>query len=206
MNLHKPKFILIAIAVLFFTPLLLAVLMRSAWWDFKPSRFLNLGTLVQPPVALPVAGLDLQYSRSGAPFAKNKHWVLLYPFPATCDSACQRAVTGLRQIHIATGRDRRHVSIWLLTPEQTAAETQQLLLNIYPGFEILIDSSGETMEVLAQLGDKPPGRNRVLQDGQAFLLDPATHIILHYTSGFDPNDIKNDLDRLLAWSGKELNK
>ncbi len=203
MKRQNPRLVLIAIGLLFFAPLLLAVLMRSAWWDFRPSNFSNLGTLVQPQVAMPVSGLDLQYSPSGAPFAKKNQWVLLYPFPTTCDSSCQQDVTGLRQIHIATGQDRVHVSVWLLTPQQSTPETQQLLLNIYPGFEILIDTSGDAMNTLASLADKPSGGGLFLPDGQAFLLDPASNIILRYAAGFDPNDVKQDLDRLLAWSGRE---
>ena len=197
MNLSNPKFVPTAIALLFFTPLLLAVLMRSGWWDFKPSSFGNLGTLVQPPVALPMANLDLQYSRSGELRGSRVQWVLLYPFPVTCDSSCRRAVTGLRQIHKATGRDRRRVAVWLLTPERTALETQNMLVGIYPGFDILIDSSGEAGRTLAALGDNTGSRHRFLQREQAFLLDPATNIVLRYTPGFDPNDINKDLDRLL---------
>ena len=203
MNLQSPKFVLITIALLFFTPLLLAVLMRSGWWDFKPSSFSNRGTLVQPPVALPMAKLDLQYARSGKLRGNRDQWVLLYPFPVTCDSACQRAVTGLRQIHKAAGRDRPRVALWLLTPQQTSLETQNMLVGIYPGFDILIDSSGEAGLTLAALEDDTGTRDRLLQRGQAFLLDPATNIILRYTPDFDPNDINKDLDRLLTWSATD---
>ena len=66
--MQNPRILLIIIATLFAAPLLLAVLMRSSWWDFKPSELSNRGILVQPPVALdlnslvPVAGADEQGS------------------------------------------------------------------------------------------------------------------------------------------------
>jgi hypothetical protein len=57
MNSRNPRFVLAAIALLFIAPLLLAVLMRSSWWDFKPSETTNRGILVEPPMALPLSAL-----------------------------------------------------------------------------------------------------------------------------------------------------
>ena len=203
MNLENPKFVLITIALVFFTPLLLAIMMRSSWWDFEPSGSANRGTLVQPPIALPVTGLDVQYAPSYNTNDVPDQWIMLYPFPGECQQRCQSDVAGLRQIHIAVGRNRARVAVWLLSPGQTSLEVQKKLVSLYPEFNILNDPAGEAADILAATGAPISPSGDFWQSGQAFLLDPATNIILLYTSGFDPNDIKQDLDRLLNWSGKE---
>jgi hypothetical protein len=36
--------------------------------------------------------------------------------------------------------------------------------------------------------------------GSLYLLDPLGNIMMFYAAGFDPNDLKKDLKRLLTWS------
>lgn len=198
--MQNPRLVLIVIAVLFFGPLLLALLMRSEWWDFRPSSLSNRGTLVQPPSALPLEAISvLPNSRAGA---TTGAWVVLYSLPAECHEACQKTVTGLRQLHLATGRHRDQVEIWLLASRQPPPQTLALLRAIYPRFRLLLDASGEAGRVLAGLGGAPDDPQSRLA-GQAFLLDPEANIILRYAPDFHPHDISQDLDRLLTWAATE---
>lgn len=195
--MQNPKLVLIVIALLFFGPLLLALLMRSEWWDFRPSGLSNRGTLVQPPAALPLDSIQAlpnspQGARAGA-------WVVLYSLPSECHEACQKSVTSLRQLHLATGRHRERVEIWLLASRQPAPRTLALLRGIYPRFHLLLDAGGEAGRVLADLGGAPGDPLA----GQAFLLDPQANIILRYAPDFHPHDISQDLDRLLTWAATE---
>jgi peroxiredoxin len=195
--MQNPKLVLIVIAVMFFGPLLLALLMRSEWWDFRPSSLSNRGTLVQPPAALPLESIKaLPNSPEGASAGA---WVVLYSLPADCPEACQKTVTGLRQLHLATGRHRDRVEIWLLARRQPAAQTLDVLGSIYPEFHLLLDASGEAGRVLTGLGEAA-GDSLA---GQAFLLDPRANIILRYAPDFHPHEISQDLDRLLTWAATE---
>jgi len=198
MNFQNPKFVLVAIGLLFFTPLLLAILMRSDWWDFRPDSLSNRGQLVQPPVSLEGMGGRVQYTRQTDSLGVARQWVVLFPFPANCERECQKSVIGLRQIHLAAGRNRNKLAIWLLSPRQVNSEVLSKLLAIYTEIDIRIDENQKIFELLARIQGASD-----LQYGQAFLLDPAANIILRYQPGFDPNDINKDLDRLLAWSGKD---
>jgi hypothetical protein len=198
--MQNPRLVLIVIAVLFFGPLLLALLMRSEWWDFKPSSLSNRGTLVQPPAALPLESIKaLPNSPDGA---RAGAWVVLYSLPDACHEECQGAVTGLRQLHLATGRHRDRVEIWLLASRQPPAQTLAVLGGIYPEFRLLLDASGEAGRVLAGLGGVP-GDPQSWPAGQAFLLDPQANIILRYAPDFHSHDISQDLDRLLTWAATE---
>ena len=45
-QLRRNRMLLVAIFALFFIPLLLAMLMRSEWWDFTPPGTTNAGRLL----------------------------------------------------------------------------------------------------------------------------------------------------------------
>ena len=51
-QIRRNRMLLVAIFALFFIPLLLAVLMRSQWWDFAPAGTTNAGRLLEPAVPL----------------------------------------------------------------------------------------------------------------------------------------------------------
>jgi len=198
--MQNPRLVLIVIAVLFFGPLLLALLMRSEWWDFRPSSLSNRGSLVQPPVDFPLHAVTaLPDTTAGA---TTGAWVVLYSLPAECHEACQKTVTALRQLHLATGRHRDRVEIWLLASRQPPAQTLAVLGGIYPEFRLLLDASGEAGRVLAGLGGPAQDPQTPLA-GLAFLLDPQANIILRYAADFHPHDISQDLDRLLTWAATE---
>lgn len=198
--MQNPKLVLIVIALLFFGPLLLALLMRSEWWDFRPSSLNNRGTLVQPPAEFPLRAISVLRHSQAEP--TTGVWVVLYSLPGKCHEACQKSVTSLRQLHLATGRHRDRIEIWLLAARHPAPRTLSLLGGIYPEFRLLLDASGAAGRVLAGLGGAP-GDPQVRLAGQAFLLDPEANIILRYAPDFHPRDISQDLDRLLTWAATE---
>jgi cytochrome oxidase Cu insertion factor (SCO1/SenC/PrrC family) len=197
MNLKNPRLVLLAIFLLFFGPVLLAVLMRSAWWDFTPAVRSNLGTLVQPPQASAIEDVAMIHPVEANP--DQGRWTILYPFPGECDHACRDTVSMLRQVHVSTGRHRERVSVMLLAPADVAAATVSEFIDIYPEFLIAKDAHGAIAGALATVSVLPGD----FGDGRTFLLDPAGNIILAYASGFDPNHVKQDLKRLLTWSAQD---
>ena len=125
---------------------------------------------------------------------------MLYPLLASCTKPCLADLANLRQVHLATGRMRNRVAVWLLSPTRLSEDQKNQLLAVYSEADILIDSKGEADRLLNSMAG-PDGNQ--FGGGEAFLLDPSTNIILRYTPGFDPNDIAKDLDRLLTWSSTE---
>jgi len=201
MNLQNPRLVLLVIALLFFAPLLLAVLMRSEWWDFRPGGFSNRGTLVQPPVLLGLGHLDFQYPEAGIGESGRPKWIVLYPFPGACDRECRQDVSSLRQVHLATGRNQDRVAVVLLVQQAMPPEVLRDLVNIYPDFVIALDTAGAAAAILPDLSTNIT--NSAFGDRRAFLLDPPGNIILGYAPGFDPNHINKDLKRLLTWSAQD---
>jgi cytochrome oxidase Cu insertion factor (SCO1/SenC/PrrC family) len=203
MNLQNPKLVLLVIVLLFFGPLLLAIAMRSDWWDFKPSEFSNRGTLVQPPVEVDMELLEIQYPEPAVRNKSGGKWTVLYPLSGACDRACRIDVSSLRQVHTATGRNRDRVAVLLVAQQEVPAAALVDLVNIYPEFIIGADKTGMLAALLPALTSDPTVAR--FGDGRAFLLDPPGNIILGYATGFDPDHINKDLKRLLTWSIQDEN-
>jgi hypothetical protein len=208
MKHSRQRLTLIGIALLFFGPLVIATLMQSDWWDYRPPGLRNAGTLVRPPVPVSFPALHGEQAISTGPTATDAgqpRWSLLYPLNGDCPQSCIDDVTRLRQLHIATGRHVDRIQIVLLRntsfPEDIAAE----LNSIYPQFALLEDHDGLATVALQTAAE------RVLKDtgdhnrsgtepGWTWLIDPLGNVMLAYFPGQDPSDIRKDLKRLLAYS------
>lgn len=193
---------LVTLALLFFVPLFVAMMMQSQWWGFQPRRMINAGQMVQPPVPLELEQAKVLYPPDAGPELLRGKWLMLYPYDGQCDQACMGDVTGLRQVHKAAGRNRKRVGIALLSPRDISVESRARLTAIYSQFVLLSDPAGTTAAVLA-LASAGSLQGDTGAQGRGFLLDPAGNIILAYAPGFDPSDINKDLKRLLRWSGQD---
>jgi hypothetical protein len=196
------RLVLIVISALFISPLVLAWLMYTGTIGFKPGSVQNYGELVQPPVpvdwqnivsSLPT-GNGLNNPDNAASF--SGFWIVLHVMPADCLSPCQEAIYGLRQVHRASGRDQHRIRIALLLAGAGPFESTAKLRDIYPKFQLLEGSGGDIPPVFEAIADKFSSAST----GSSFLIDPMGNIMMFYAAGFDPNDLKKDLKRLLKWS------
>jgi hypothetical protein len=189
---------LILIAALFIVPLALAWMMYSGVIDYRPGSTRNHGRLVEPPqpVVWSDARIDGQALTEGQnPFAG--HWVLLHAVPDPCDESCRAAVTDLRQVHRAAGRDQARIQVALLLARSDAA-AENRLREIYPAFRLVNDTGRRlwpTLDAIAAQSAAPGAA-----EGGTFLVDPLGNIMMAYEAGSDPNGLKKDLKRLLTWS------
>lgn len=197
----KNRLMLVSIALLFFVPLAVAMLMQSDWWGYQPAQTTNRGLLVDPPVTLNIDSLAVQHEASVHP--GRTPWTLVMPIPAVCDQSCVDAVSGLRQIHRAAGRHQQDLSIALISRTALAAQEVARLNSIYPEFRLL---SADALVPDALITDvlKAAGA-QVTQpfSGHAMILDPASKLILVYPPPLRATDINKDLKRLFKYSGED---
>lgn len=196
--LNSPRVALVVIASIFILPLVLAWLMFSGVIDFKLASTRNLGLLVEPP--LPLSWNDLDEPGTGRDSPADTfagHWLVLHAVPGTCDASCIEAIVGLRQVHRAAGRYRSRIRLGLLVAAPTRELTRQLQA-IYHDFHLLDSPSDRLWETLGQAaGAAQPA---VAAAGGTFLVDPMGRIMMYYPPDSDPNDLRQDLKRLLTWS------
>lgn len=190
----SPRVSLLIIAGMFVLPLALAWLMYSGTIEYNPVNTRNLGELVKPPVPVPLDTLQPAVTGSMPIDSLREHWVVAYRLPATCDEACIGDVTALRQVHRASGKNQSRLRVLLLGAEPGAAGTA--LLDVYPSFVLAARPGGEfgtRLDTVASEFGAPSERS-------LYLLDPLGNIMLFYAPGFDANNLKKDLKRLLTWS------
>lgn len=190
----SPRIALIIIAGLFVLPLALAWLMYSGAIDYQPAETRNLGALVEPPVPAAIESLDVR-DMNGQPAGDwSEHWMVLYATPEPCEADCLADAAGLRQVHRAAGRNQQRIRLLLLGP---GAQSQSGALGeLYPAFLLASDAGGSVTAAL----DAVSAAQGASTPGSLYLLDPLGNIMMFYAAGFDPNDLKKDLKRLLTWS------
>ena len=187
----SPRIALLIIAALFIVPLVFAWLMYSGTIAYQPAQTRNLGNLVKPPV--PVSWDTPQVTGSpdnGAEPGLGGHWVVLKDISGPCGPDCVVEVTALRPVHRAAGRHQGRIRLALLLPDNPPPALADELTRIYPQFLVLEDPSGQLRSALA----------RAAAGHRDYLIDPLGNIMMSYARGSDPNDLKQDLKRLLTWS------
>jgi cytochrome oxidase Cu insertion factor (SCO1/SenC/PrrC family) len=200
-----PRLTLLIIASLFVLPLLLAWLMYSGSLNFEPGAGKNLGTLVEPPLAIDWKRFVTARSTDGSSHSDHEvadnlleHWVILYPVPAACNETCKHWLSALRQIHRAAGRHQPRIRLALVLEESHSEEITELLVAIYGKFSLLTNPSGSMLNVLQEI--REPLKTSLNTGAGTYLIDPLGNIMMAYTADTDPNDIRLDLKRLLTWS------
>ena len=194
----SPRVALVVIAALFILPLVLAWLMYTGTIEFQPGTTRNLGQLVQPPRPVSWQGVQVDGATEPAPaevFAE--HWLVLHAVPNPCADACLRDIAGLRQVHLASGRQQSRIRLALLQ-DLTDDDSARNLQAIYAAFSVLENPDGTLWHILQSVvQEAQPGAP---VRGSTYLIDPLGNIMMLYAAGYDPNDLKNDLKRLLTWS------
>ena len=190
----SPRVSLVIIAAIFLLPLLLAWFMYSGTIDYKPSTMRNFGQLVEPPIpldwqeAILLPGGDEPGQDAAEAF--STHWVILYPVPDPCLDTCLQAVSALRQIHRAAGRQQARIRIALLIRDNGSTDVESTLRDTYSRFQLIRDPDGKVTSTLQRATVEP---------GAVYLIDPLGNIMMTYKEGADPNNLKQDLKRLLTW-------
>jgi hypothetical protein len=193
---------LVLIAAMFILPLVLAWLMQSGAIDFKPESARNLGDLVEPPVpadweeSLIFVPAINNASRDELSVFFDRHWVILHVIPSPCPSSCLEAISALRQIHKASGRNQSRIRIALLLQSDNHPETISRVGEIYHLFQLAENPNGNIRSILEDVANNFSTR----AEGSSYLIDPIGNIMMFYEAGSDPNNLKNDLKRLLTWS------
>lgn len=195
----SPRLALLIIASMFMLPLAVAWLMYSGVIDYNPVETRNLGELVQPAVPVTLENLEWNGADKTPGEALGGHWVILYALPSECDDACLDEAASLRQVHRAAGRNQLRLRLLLLG--DTPAETDEQLAMVSEKFHRATDESGTLTAALDQVA----ADHAAPADGSVYLIDPLGNIMLFYAAGFDPNDLKKDLKRLLTWSKLDQN-
>ena len=182
---------IIAVFAVFFLPVVIAVLMHSDWFQWRPAETRNHGELIEPPHAMPDFRLqdidDATIERADL----LDQWQLLHVAHGACEESCVETLYWLRQVRRAQDRHQPEVDITLVTGEPVAAEMLSEIDALEADIRIIAGQAGQEFASLLPAGGSEP---------VSYILDPQANIILRYPDGSDFNGMRRDLRRLLTWT------
>ena len=195
-QLTRPKRgTLLLLALLFFTPLLLAFVLYYGS-DWRPTGRTNHGVLIEPartlpPITLPqIAASSGGDSLAAADLLTGK-WSLVYVGSGNCDAGCRDTLYFMRQTHLGLANLIPRVQrVFLVTG---ACCDRDYLAREQPNLITLNAEGAAGSALLAQF----PAERR---DSTIFVVDPRGNLMLRYDAHQDPKGLRNDLKKLLALS------
>ena len=184
---NKGRLVLITIALMFFVPILLAWFLNF-YSDFKKdAQGVQHGELIAPPVPLG----DLKATSIGNSKISDieKKWTLIFLVSDQCDRVCEDKLYQLRQIRLATGKDREQVERLLVADREIDWSSyeveflnQKVIDNRSPSYTSLLNSLQSTKNFDAD---------------SIYLVDAYGSLIMRYAYKTQPKGIIKDIERLI---------
>lgn len=180
---------LLALAALFFAPVIGAIALFFYLPEFIPAGRVNYGTLVSPARALPQ--LDLVDAQGEAvPAALQGKWSLVYLGGAACEAACQERLVLARQVRLALNQNRTRVRyVYLASAPAAAVAVDAALRPQHPDLVVLAERGTRAREFFQ------PGDPDAL-----YLVDPLGNWLMVYAGEVTPKGLHRDLKKLLRAS------
>lgn len=182
---------ILAIFAVFFIPVILAVLMHSQWFDWRPAETRNHGELIEPP--RPLEPFELT-DADGRPLRRDDlldRWQLLHFTPGACTEDCIESLYWLRQVRRAQDRHQPEIALLLITSEPLEPAARNAINELQTDVRILDGEAGRKFAGFLPEPAKTP---------VSYILDPSANIILRYPPDSDFNGMRRDLGRLLTWT------
>lgn len=161
--------LLLLVVALFALPFTVAAGLFYGGW--QPERTANRGTLVVPPLALPLAELQPAIDPEG-------RWLLVLAPGRDCPADCLRRIDELRRVQVSLYKEMNRVRRLVLVDDLPSAE--------------LIALGRQQPDLL--IARRPASWARL---DAIHVLDPQGRLVLDYPTDTPPRDIRSDLERLL---------
>src|SRR5262245_42002341 len=174
--------------------------------DSAPWAMTNHGTLLDPARAVADLGwVDARDVQKAVPLGDG-HWWLVVSTGASCEGACDQAVTQLRQLHVLLNRDQSRVRRAVLFDTGVASTTLDDFESRYPKLGLLVRHGEPSAARDSALGKEPSaardsalGKETALEDG-VYIVDPHGNVILSYAYHDAGKPVLEDLQKLLKVS------
>ncbi len=193
---RKPRLVIIALALLFITPLLIAVIMLAMPDMRGLTGTTNYGELIEPP--RPLTGLSL-LDETGSDIgirALEGRWTYLMFIKSVCNNQCADNLIKTRQIWLALGKDANRAQRWLVYNKPASFDAGQSLKTEYPNlYVVYADNVQQLRKLFIQSGE-----NAEALYAYMYLIDPIGNLMMRYTNDADASKMLKDMKRLLKVS------
>jgi len=190
----QARAVMIGIFILFFIPPMAALWLNAYQPDWNPFGHSNRGDLIQPAVRVQVDSLKALDGRSFDAKFLSTQWTMVYMDSGSCESACEKALTVMRQVRLALGKDRdrlQRLFIGLENSTKIRGRRVQLLVQ-FPGLRIAEMKENSQLEL----------KTRDVT-GAIWLIDPRSFLMMRFPAQIPTSDILKDLQRLMKLSKRD---
>ena len=180
-----------AIAALFAAPVAVAWLMfagQSGGGGVPGAQ----GVLADPPV--PLGNMELPAGGDAGTEAQLEgRWSLLYLHQGACGPVCEEALTRMRQVRLALGKDADRLQrVFVPLAPSALGKDERNLARAFPGMAIVPDGAPGRSDVLGNIGQRLPG--------EVLLVDPLGNLVLSYPPEASAGGLFRDAKHLLKLS------
>ncbi len=184
---RKARYTLLMLLAVFTLPLLVAWIFTMGPLDWRPTKTVNYGVLLAPPLRLNSYGVtDVTGAALTVTVARN--WFLVVLRNAACSESCQGLLQIAERIQIAVGRDKHRVNLALLGPDHNVP--------VPNGQSWLLPVDGKLVDALRQATGEPQLETALL------IVDHQGVVVLMYPPTEDGLGALHDLKRLLRASAR----
>jgi cytochrome oxidase Cu insertion factor (SCO1/SenC/PrrC family) len=184
---NKGKLLLIAIALLFFLPII------ASWYlvffsDYKKNTIgTQHGELIAP--VIDIGEIKAREIKTMGEVLISKKWTLVFIQKKICGNFCKERFYQLKQIRLALGEDRNKVERLVIFNKPNDLKEFK---DLYPS-QKFIDNSFKDYYSLVRKFD-----NYISDEvNPIFLIDPYGFLMMQYSQDSDPMGIIKDLEKLI---------
>ncbi len=184
----KARNTLLMLLAVFALPLLVAWVFTLGPLDWRPTRTVNHGVLLTPPLQLNSYGV---MDAAGAALTLDvvaRNWFLVVLRNSACTEPCQGLLQIAERLQIAVGRDMHRVILASLGPDGSTPGPR--------GQSWLLPADGKLVNALRHATDEP------LLDTALLIVDHQGIVVLMYPPTEDGPGALYDLKRLLRASAR----
>jgi cytochrome oxidase Cu insertion factor (SCO1/SenC/PrrC family) len=194
-NKKKNRITIIAMALAFITPMLIAAILINTTSDWMSWSRKNTGTLVHPAHTL--TPFELIQQKNGEALNLETiqgKWNVIYIGGSVCDDVCKDVLYKTRQSRLAKGKEMHRIRrIYVLNDKPgNMAELKKFLAEQHPDL-ILVTGDEENQRALIEQF-KPDGQ---MVKNRIYLVDPLGNFMMFYEADFPAKGLIKDLGRLL---------
>ena len=176
----KGKLSIIALALLFITPVIVAIVMNSKLINFSPKSFKNHGDFIKPPIKITNDNYLNDY---------EGFWTVIYHHTGLCEENCIEMLDTLYRIRLTKGHKMKKIKLLVLYPENNELIIPQQYTSIE---KQTYKNTDDLKNTLTRLSPLSLGDNTGL-----YLLAPEGFLMMSYPKSFKPQDVIKDLGLLL---------
>ena len=183
----KNRLSIIAIVLLFATPVVVAYLLSSGAISYTPDSTKNHGEFISPPVNV------ADFTQDGWVNEFKDHWTLVYRVQGACDESCVKFEDDLHRYRLTMGHRADKLKLMLWAGDFSAMPTEDAYQHVIKVSTKSLPALNQTLDQLSQISHA---------DGNGlYVVAPEGYLMMAFKKDNTSTHISQDIKLLLKRKG-----